>query len=143
MRTIIITLLLQLALLSVGKVQAQNLTIKVANIESSDGQLIISFYKNEKQFPEHPFKTLNIEKKNTLTSTIKTTLPEGKYAIVVLDDCNQNNEMDYRFTVIPKEAIGFSNNVKIEGLKSPSFDRCAFHIDYIDPKLIEIDLIRF
>jgi uncharacterized protein (DUF2141 family) len=107
----------------------QDVTIEISNIQKSKGQLIISFYNCEAQFPHSPFKVMRVPKiPNRKTIGINSNLTEGKYAIIVLDDYNKNNKMDYRLKVFPKEAFGFSNNARAKGLKRPSFYDCAVDV---------------
>lgn len=118
-----------------------NVSIEVSNIKDDDGQLVVSIYNEANQFPDNPIKIINIPKhgKDRLIS-YQLYLPEDNYSIIVLDDINSNGKMDYRFGIYPKEAFGFSNNTKVSGLKSPSFEDCLFKVEKDEMAKMAIDL---
>jgi uncharacterized protein (DUF2141 family) len=65
------------------------------------------------------------------------SLPEGKYAVGLYIDTNENKKMDTNFFGIPKEQFGFSNNAK--GLFGPpDFESAAFIVDSDMKILIEL-----
>ena len=53
-------------------------------------------------------------------------LPPGQYSIAALHDENDNKKMDTRFR-LPKEGLGFSNNVKVR-FRAPSFADTMFEV---------------
>lgn len=119
--------------------KATKLTLEISNISDDEGQLVVSIYNAENQFPDNPIKIINIPKqKNSETSKTKLLLEEGNYAIIVLNDTNTNGKMDYRFGVYPKEAFGFSNNAKVKGVKRPSFKDCLFTVD--NNKMLKVSI---
>lgn len=61
-------------------------------------------------------------------------IPPGRYAIQVLDDENDNEEMDFTFLGLPEERFGFSNNVR-PVFSMPSFERAAFTVGERDVTL--------
>lgn len=63
-------------------------------------------------------------------------LPAGKYAVVVFQDADNDNELDRWLGLFPKEPYGFSNNVGKYG--PASFESAAF--DLVKDEIISIEL---
>jgi uncharacterized protein (DUF2141 family) len=53
-------------------------------------------------------------------------LPDGKYAVQVMHDQNDNNKLDTNFLGIPSEGYGFSNNPKV--MRRAHFDEALFEV---------------
>lgn len=68
-------------------------------------------------------------------------LPPGKYAMSVLHDENDNNEMDFRF-LLPSEGCGFTNNPKLF-LSRPSFETCSFEVKAGVTSTVQIQMKYF
>lgn len=119
-----------LSLHSTGSQKTETLELTITNIQEGKGNILVSLYENESQFPYKPFETISIDKstvKNaTVVCTIKNLQSAQKYAITLLDDENKNEDMDYNLVGIPKEGYGFSNNAKPRFLTAPSFEDCSF-----------------
>jgi len=110
-----------------------SLEITITNIEDDKGQILISLYNPDDDFPYHPSRHYDVEKTayfkdGTIIYTIKD-IPAGKYAVALLDDTNKNQDMDYNFVGIPQEGYGFSNNAKPRMLNPPYFEDCTFQVD--------------
>ena len=114
-------------------VDSEVLELSISNLQEGDGQVIVSIYEDESQFPYTPEKIYKIDKsevKNkTITYQIKNLRLAHKYAIVLLDDENMNEDMDYNMVGIPKEGYGFSNNAKPKFLTPPTFEDCSFALN--------------
>ncbi len=64
-------------------------------------------------------------------------LPEGKYAIAVFQDLNNDSKLNRKLWVLPKEPYGFSNNV---GKYGPvSFKKAAFLLSEDKPITINLN----
>lgn len=109
---------------------AQKIEITITNIRNSEGNILLSFYKNPDNFPYNAYMRKIVSKKEMINGTINTTSNDfepGNYAISLLDDENEDNDMNYRF-FIPREGYGFSNYVH-KGLMPPDFSDCSFKIN--------------
>ena len=109
---------------------AQNIEITITNIKNSKGSILISFYKNPDNFPYKPFLSKKVAKTKIENGLIKVAyhgFEPGEYAMTLLDDENEDNDMNYRF-FIPQEGYGFSNYVH-KGLLPPDFIDCNFLVD--------------
>lgn len=104
--------------------QAQNTEMVISGIESAEGQILLSIFKDNASYEkEQPFKTLNFEKKAIAngTLTVHFDLEPGTYGITLIDDKNKNGKIDKNMLGIPKEGFGFSNFF-MEKMKKPLFD---------------------
>jgi len=113
---------------------AEECTIEVTinDIRNAEGQLLVSLYKPTDNFPYEPSKSYAVEKSDIVGTSLTYSfkVPQsGRYAVVLLDDENRNNDMDYNFLGIPKEGYGFSNDAKPRGLSSPKFEAAAFDVE--------------
>ena len=109
-------------------VMAADINLKMTNVKSDDGQLVIRVF-NDSQADAFPGgEPLREEKipssKGEVTYTLKD-LPEGTYAIGVYQDQNSNNDLDKNFIGAPKEPT--ANTGKKVMLK-PNFKDSSFAV---------------
>jgi uncharacterized protein (DUF2141 family) len=127
-------ILIFLLFLSPRTVHAQILRLKISNIRSDQGVLVISLFKSQEQFKsDQPAFIKKVSKAGLNDSTIVVdinNLEPGMYGIAVLDDENENGDMDYRFKR-PTEGFGFSNYYH-HGLFRPKFEDFCFELGKID-----------
>lgn len=104
------------------------LTLHVENIDKLQGNIIIGVFNSEIGFLKEGIAknyTIKVDKK---TETIVISdLPKGDYAISIYHDENSDNECNRNFLGIPKEAYGFSNNIKPK-FSAPSYADCKFSL---------------
>ncbi|HEY6505895.1 MAG TPA: DUF2141 domain-containing protein [Chitinophagaceae bacterium] len=109
-------------------VHDSGINIEITRLRNSNGQVLVSLFKDENGYPDNPGKA--IRKGTAIIAGNKATisfsgLPAGKYAAVVLHDENNNMIMDRTWVGKPKEGYGFSNNVT--GLLGPpGFSKASF-----------------
>lgn len=103
------------------------LTLHIQNIESIKGQIIIGVFNTDKDFLEDnvAIKNYTIDIDSANETLVITDLPKGDYAISLYHDENSDNQCNRNFLGIPKEAYGFSNNVKPK-FSAPSYEECKF-----------------
>lgn len=118
------------------------LTIKISNIEKVQGEIKIGIFNTETNFLKEGAAVKNYSIKVEKNSAIVTisNLPKGEYAISMYHDENSDNECNRNFIGIPKEAFGFSNNIKPK-MGPPKFKECKF--DLLEDKILNIKLITF
>ncbi len=131
---IIIFLLLQSVLSS------QTLKISITGLRNNSGSVILGFYNNDKAFAAETPLFTKLESKATtfnhvLTLNYKDIKP-GTYGVVMLDDENNNNKMDYGW-ILPEEGYGFSNYTHF-GLTKPKVAKFSFTIAPNESKSVEI-----
>ncbi len=122
-----ITLILSFVLTSITAIaQTTTVTIQVNNIQVGKGSVVINIYDKEASF----FKTAFVSKtKAADNSSLKFSLeiPNGRYAISILQDIDNNGKLNQGWFDIPLEPVGFGNNFKPK-FSAPTFHNCAVNI---------------
>lgn len=115
------------------------LTINVQNIKSLKGEIIIGVFNADKDFLKEgvAIKNYTIAIDEATETIVINDLPKGEYAVSLYHDENSDNECNRNFLGIPKEAYGFSNNVKPK-FSAPSYKDCKFLL--LDNKVMDIVL---
>ncbi len=126
----------------VGGSDGVSLTVKITDLKSKDGELVISLFTKSDGFPmdtAKAFKSVKVSPEKP-THTFEG-LPEGNYVVVVFHDVNKNGKMDTSTFGAPKEPIGMSNHPKISPpANMPNFDKGKVAVP--KTKSIEINLIE-
>ncbi|MBV7440286.1 DUF2141 domain-containing protein [Weeksellaceae bacterium TAE3-ERU29] len=124
-----------LGISSFGWAQKADIQIKIKDIKTEKGKLVIGLYDNEKDFPKgKAYQKVEVTpQKSTLIYTFKG-VEKGKYAIAVLHDENNNGKMDIGMFG-PKEPYGFSNNAR-GVLSAPSFEKASFIVNGKDKSIV-------
>lgn len=110
--------------------QFHNQTIKITNIEQVKGYLYIGWYKDASTFRINDKAiyrekiTINNQKE---ISVVVKGIPNGRYAIAVFLDENDNYKLDRNVFGVPTEKYGFSNNI-LPRLRPATFDESAFEL---------------
>lgn len=116
---------------SFGFSQKQHtLTVKVSGIQNLKGVIELALYKDPNKFAKvgQTYRIIRIKPDGAnLTHEFKN-LEEGKYAICLYHDENNNKVCDKNFFGIPTEAYAFSNNIRPK-LSVPSFEECSTFLD--------------
>lgn len=120
---------LMLSSFSIQKQETCSLTIDVSELRNSKGTVQFALYNREDAFPDEHykkyFKKLTGEIVNEASSVTFENLPEGKYAVNILHDENNDGKIDKGF-IKPIEGIGFSNFKKLGFSNRPSFSKASF-----------------
>ncbi len=147
MKKIIIILksLLVIVLLSSFSIQKQetcSLTVDVSELRNSKGTVQFALYNREDAFPDEHykkyFKKLTGKIVNGASSVTFENLPEGKYAVNILHDENNDGKIK-RGIILPREGIGFSNFQSIGISNRPTFSKASFSV--LNDKKIKVDII--
>ncbi|MEN1785164.1 MAG: DUF2141 domain-containing protein [Bacteroidota bacterium] len=114
MKTLQIQILLALALLTCAGLFAQSatkgqLTIKVANIKSTEGKILVGLYDSEDNWLEKIYMGGTGLIANGKSEIVLKNIPFGTYAVSLFHDENDNNKLDMRFGFFPKEPNACSN----------------------------------
>lgn len=120
---------LLLFLISAMGFAQHNLSLTIDGISSSDGNVCVAIYKDQKSFLKfdkvYKMGSEKAVKGNTFIQI--NDIAEGNYAVAVFHDENGNKELDTNMLGIPKESVAFSN-AKMKMFGPPKFDECAFKI---------------
>lgn len=137
--------LLALLILTISSVSfASEITIKLTNLKSTKGKVLIALYDQSKGFPgdyNMAIEQAVVNTKRNFSFTFKN-LENGKYAIALFHDKNSNEKMDTNFLGIPKEGFGFSNNPRIL-TGPPSFNKASFELKKNSKLTKTIKLVHF
>lgn len=105
------------------------LTLKIDEVESNDGDILIAVFDNPEFFPTKGKKACIKKKvkaeKGIMTVTI-ANIPKGVYAVSIVHDENANGDMDM-FLVVPTEGYAMSNDAK-GSFGPPEFEDAKFQL---------------
>ena len=108
------------------------LTVKVENLRNSKGVVQFTLYNKDNSIPDEDYKKYyRLEKAKIVNGKSEITfksLPQGKYAVNILHDENNNGKID-KGLLLPKEGIGFSNCQSIGLRNRPNFSKASFKLN--------------
>lgn len=120
-------------MISQGFLQAQNdnhLEVKIKNIDLLEGQLYLSITSDSALFPYGVIAEENLRKAQITAHEMTldfVNLPDGEYAIALVQDLNGNGKMDTKKFGIPAEPFAFSN-AALRKFGPPFFEQAKFEI---------------
>ncbi len=115
--------------------EGTTLTVTVA-LNGSGGHVLIGLH-NESTFMKEPIEGASSEIKDGKATVTFNNVKPGTYGVMVVHDKNDNKQMDFEPSGMPKEAYGMSNNVMSYG--PPQWDDVKFEV-LSTPLEIEIRL---
>lgn len=103
-----------LLLIGTAPVAANSITVVIENIEQNQGKIMLQLLSGEAEFEGQTEATGNFTlRARTERMRFSTSnLPAGDYAIRVIHDVNDNDELDTNYIGLPTEPYAFSNNAK-------------------------------
>jgi len=118
------------------------LTVEVENLRNSKGIVQFALYNKDNSIPDEDYKKYyRLEKAKIVNGKSEITfksLPQGKYAVNILHDENNNGKID-KGLLLPKEGIGFSNYQSVGLRNRPNFYKASF--DLTTDKTISVRII--
>ena len=86
---------------------AESLTIVIENIEVAEGKIMIQVMSGEEEFSgsNDPIASVLLRARTEEMRFSTANLPAGEYAIRVMHDINDNNELDVNYVGMPKGAL--------------------------------------
>ena len=124
------------------KEETCSLTVDVSELRNSKGTVQFALYNREDALPDEHykkyFKKLTGKIVNGASTVTFENLPEGKYAVNILHDENNDGKIK-RGIILPKEGIGFSNFQSIGISNRPSFSKASFSV--LGDKKIKVNII--
>ena len=134
--------ILMLSSFSNQKQETCSLTVDVSGLRNSKGTVQFALYNREDAFPDEHykkyFKKLTGKIVNGTSTITFKNLPEGKYAVNILHDENNDGKIK-KGILLPKEGIGFSNFQSIGFSNRPTFTKASFSI--LSDKKIKVNII--
>ena len=127
---------------SENQAETYTLTVMVENLRNSKGVVQFALYNKDNSIPDEDYKKYyRLEKAKIVNGKSEITfksLPQGKYAVNILHDENNNGKID-KGLILPKEGIGFSNYSSIGLTNRPNFKKASF--DLFQDKEIKVKVI--
>jgi uncharacterized protein (DUF2141 family) len=105
-------------------VAAADLQVTIARVLPQRGELLVALFNRAEGFPDkvapsQPAQRIRPESDPAVLHF--TGLPEGRWAVMVLQDLNGNGRMDTNLFGLPVEPYGASNN-RLPRLQPPAFE---------------------
>lgn len=107
--------------------QAADLTIRIDNVRSSSGQLMVALYDGAATFLKQPARSQGVAAAAGSTTVVFHDLAPGRYGITVYHDANGNGRMDSNMMGIPVEPFAFGRDAQGQ-MGPPSFDAAALAV---------------
>lgn len=122
-------------------VRAQNnLEVKVTNIRSAKGKIMLALYRQPNGFPDSPEKAFLLRTLPAQKGALQVALPNvppGTYALAIFHDANDDGKLNTNLLGIPKEDYGFSNQAR-PGFRAPTFSEASIKISGNSAHEVEI-----
>ncbi len=113
------------------KPETFSLTIEVNELRNSYGVVQFALYNRDGTIPDENYKKCCLvvkgKIKNGSSKITFNNLPQGKYAVNILHDENENGQIDKGF-ILPIEGVGFSNFQSIGFTNRPNFSKASFEL---------------
>jgi len=123
---------------------AFDLSVVVTGMRNQDGELQVSLYNKDGTIPDKElknyYKTKRVKIEGKKTKVVFFNLPEGRYAVNVFHDENNNHKIDKGF-ILPTEGVGLSNFEIVSLFKLPDFQKASFLLE--QDKTVQLKLIYF
>jgi uncharacterized protein (DUF2141 family) len=107
-------------ILNTALAQAAVLAIRIDNVESNDGQIMVALY-DRAGYMKQPLRTAAVEAVAGSTTVQFKDLAPGEYAFAVYHDANGNGRLDRNRMGMPVEMSTFSNDAQ-GFMGPPSFE---------------------
>ena len=107
--------------------QQNTLVVNVNHVKGTSGVVRAALFNKADQFLDEPWKSTMAQINNGSATLQFKDIPPGNYAISVMHDENNNDELDSNFLGLPKEGFGFSNNA-MGTFGPPKFKEAAFEV---------------
>lgn len=107
--------------------KAQNLVLQIAEVKQGKGPIMIAVFQSAKGFPYDHKQAIALHRAEPKkgSASLNISLPEGRYAIALFQDSNEDGKLNTNFMGVPKEGYGVSNNA-YNLFSAPQFKDAAF-----------------
>ncbi|NHZ79874.1 DUF2141 domain-containing protein [Massilia sp. CCM 8695] len=113
------------ALLTASLAGAADLTIRIDDVRSDDGTVMVALYDSADGFLKKTVGSAGGKAAKGSTTVVVRDLPAGAYAFAIYHDANSNGKMDANMMGMPTEDYAFSNNA-LGRMGPPKFDDAMF-----------------
>jgi uncharacterized protein (DUF2141 family) len=132
-----IGMLAALMVLSASSFAQTKLTVTIDKIKGDKGSIRIGIFDSEDGFLKKPVDGKVVKVDGAHVTVVFDKLKPGTYAVSAIHDENDNAELDTKALGIPKEGVGFSNNV-MGKFGPPTFSDASIKLG--DEKAVSIEL---
>lgn len=108
------------------------ITVTVDNLKNNSGKVLFGLYTEDTFMKTKPIQATGSTIEGNKVKITFTNVPKGIYAITCVHDENDNGQMDFEDTGMPKEDYGTSNNPMAYG--PPEFGPSMFIVKDTDLK---------
>jgi uncharacterized protein (DUF2141 family) len=108
-----------------GFSQKHSMMVVIKNVKEAKGKVSVALFNREDEFMGKSLASQITTAKTGEVQLIFENVSPGDYAISVMHDANENNELDSNAFGIPKEGFGFSNDA-MGMFGPPSFEKAKF-----------------
>ncbi len=116
-----------LALLVSGAASAADLTLRIEDVKSAQGSIMVALYDSANSFLKRPARAARLAAAAGAVDLVIKDLPAGDYGIALFHDANDNGKMDSNAMGIPSEDHAFSNNA-LGTMGPPTFSQVKFSL---------------
>ena len=107
--------------------RAGDLAIRVDDVKSSDGAILVALFDSADTFLKRPVKVARVPASTGTVNVLIKDVPAGEFGFSLFHDVNGNGKMDRNLIGIPTEDYAFSNNA-LGKMGPPSFEQVKFSI---------------
>jgi uncharacterized protein (DUF2141 family) len=108
-----------------------SITIKVTDLQNSNGVVQFSLYNHDGTIPDEHFekyyRQLKAKVSNQTATITFNNLPKGTYAINILHDENDDGVIE-KGIMLPVEGLGFSNFIALNIFNRPNYKKAKFEL---------------
>jgi uncharacterized protein (DUF2141 family) len=128
MRFLCISLFLTMTGLQ-GFCQDHKVEVVIKGLKNTSGKLQIGFFDEEGKFrkKESPAFSQSLPLSDTIVQADFAKIPQGRYALAVYHDENNDDQLNTKKLGVPAEGVGFSGILKSK-VKPPRFDEASFYL---------------
>ena len=115
------------ALFTCAAAGAADLTVRVQDVASAQGAILVAVYDSAGNYLKRPAKTGRAPALAGTVDVLIKDLPAGEYGLALFHDANGNGQMDRNLIGIPSEDHAFSNNAR-GNMGPPTFEQGKFSV---------------
>lgn len=116
-----------LTLLTSSAASAADLSVRVEDVRSAQGNILVAIFDSADSFLKRPFRAARVAAASGAVTVLIKDLPAGEYGLALFHDANGNGKMDSNLMGIPSEDHAFSNNAR-GNMGPPSFEQAKLSV---------------
>lgn len=121
--------------------EGATIRVEIRTVKKAKGTLRVGLFDSERGFPQKPKTELGRLRSASRGVAVFTYegLKAGRYAVSVLQDLNNNQELDTNVFGAPDEPWGTSNNIT-HAFSAPTYQESEFRVRDGETKVVRIEL---